>query len=95
MKDYLIDPVISVSIIEYGKSKVMSSPGAEPRVYLFPSNEHLNVLQAIGWQAIYAYCQPARSPSNERRRRGTIISLSGAMAEKQNTKMFEYARRRD
>ena len=47
-QDYLINPVAGVSILEHGNSKVsVMGQVRNPGIYQFPSNEKLNLLQAI------------------------------------------------
>lgn len=90
-QDYLKNPVISVSVTDYGRSKIsvlgqVKSPG----VYTYASNEDLNALQAIAMAGGYTrYGQPRKivikrvTDAQEH-----IIRLDGeAMAEKQNTKL--------
>ncbi len=92
-KDFLVNPVVSVTIIEYGNSKVsVLGQVRSPGVYQFPSNERLDLLQAIALAGGYTRIgQPSkitikRVVADDVR----IIRLDAkAMAEKEKTAIFE------
>jgi polysaccharide export outer membrane protein len=93
MKDYLINPVTTVAIIEYGNSKVsVLGQVRNPGVYRFPSNEQLNLLQAIALAGGYTRIgQPSRiTIKRVVAGRVSVIRLDArAMAEKERTAIFE------
>jgi len=93
MKDYLIDPMVSLTIMEYGKSKVtVLGQVRTPGVYLFPANEHLNLLQAIALAGGYTRTGEPGKIVIKRLQNGreNVIKVDGrAMAKEEGYKMFE------
>jgi protein involved in polysaccharide export with SLBB domain len=93
-KDYLVNPVVTVFISEYGNSKVsVLGQVRTPGVYQFPANERLNLLQAIALAGGYTRIgEPSRITIKRTGTDGqsTIIRLDAeAMAKKENTAIFE------
>jgi protein involved in polysaccharide export with SLBB domain len=93
MKDYLVDPLISLTILEYGKSKVtVLGQVRTPGVYLFPANERLNLLQAIALAGGYTRIGEPGKIVIKRAQNGkeNVIKVDGrAMAKEEGYKMFE------
>ena len=93
MKDFLVDPLISLTILEYGKSKVtVLGQVRTPGVYLFPANEHLNLLQAIALAGGYTRIGEPGKIVIKRVQNGkeNVIKVNGrAMAKEEGYKMFE------
>jgi polysaccharide export outer membrane protein len=93
MKDFLVDPLISLTILEYGKSKVtVLGQVRTPGVYLFPANEHLNLLQAIALAGGYTRIGEPGKIVIKRVQNGkeNVIKVDGrAMAKEEGYKMFE------
>jgi len=92
-KNYLRNPVVTVSIIEYGNSKVsVLGQVSRPGIYQFPSNERLNLLQAIALAGGYTRIGEPSRVTIKRMVDGhtTIIRLdAAAMAEKEKTTILE------
>ncbi len=92
-KDYLVNPVVTVAIVEYGNSKVsVLGQVGRPGVYQFPSNERLNLLQAIALAGGYTRIgEPSRVTIKRTvSGRTTLIRLdASAMAEKEKTAIFD------
>lgn len=92
-KDYLVNPVVTVTIVEYGKSKIsVLGQVRNPGVYLFPSNESLNVLQAIAMAGGYTRIGQPKKIIIKRLENGAekIIPMNAqAMAEKEDAKIFQ------
>jgi len=92
-QDYLINPVVTLSIIEYGLTKVsVLGQVRNPGIYRFPSNERLNLLQAIALAGGYTRIgQPSKiTIKRETDGKVSIIRLDArAMAEKEKTTIFE------
>lgn len=93
MREYLKTPVVTVSVVEYSRSKIsVLGQVRTPGIYLFPSNEHLNVLQAIAMAGGYTRIGQPRKVTVKRTvgAAETIIRFDAeAMAEKEGTKIFE------
>jgi polysaccharide biosynthesis/export protein VpsN len=93
MKDFLVDPLVSLTILEYGKSKVtVLGQVRTPGVYLFPANERLNLLQAIALAGGYARTGAPGKIHIKRVQDGkeNVIKVDGrAMAKDEAYKMFE------
>jgi protein involved in polysaccharide export with SLBB domain len=93
MKDFLINPVVTVAIVEYGNSKLsVLGQVRSPGVYQFPSNERLNLLQAIALAGGYTRIGQPSKITVKRLVNGavSIIRLDAkAMAEKEKTTIFE------
>ena len=93
MKDFLINPVVTVAIVEYGNSKLsVLGQVRSPGVYQFPSNERLNLLQAIALAGGYTRIGQPSKITVKRLVDGavSIIRLDAkAMAEKEKTTIFE------
>jgi polysaccharide export outer membrane protein len=93
MKDFLVDPLISLTILEYGKSKVtVLGQVRTPGVYLFPANERLNLLQAIALAGGYTRIGEPGKIVIKRIQNGkeNVIKVDGrAMAKEEGYKMFE------
>lgn len=92
-KDFLINPVVSVTIVEYGDSKIsVLGQVRNPGIYKFPSNERLNLLQAVALAGGYTRIgEPSRVTIKRMTNGNTrIIRLdAGAMAAKEKTEIFE------
>ncbi len=92
-RDYLINPVASVSILEYGNSKVsVMGQVRNPGVYQFPANEKLNLLQAIALAGGYTRIGEPSRVTIKRTAEGkaTVIHIDAkAMAVKEQTAIFE------
>ena len=93
MREYLKNPVVTVSVLEYSRSKVsVLGQVRSPGIYLFPSNERLNVLQAIAMAGGYTRIGQPRKVTVKRTvgTAETILRLDAeAMAEKEGTRIFE------
>jgi polysaccharide export outer membrane protein len=92
-KDYLVNPVVTVFILEYGTSKVsVLGQVRSPGVYEFPANERLNLLQAIALAGGYTRIGEPSRITIKRITDGAsvIIRLDAeAMAEKDKTAIVE------
>ena len=93
MKDFLVDPLVSLTVLEYGKSKVtVLGQVRTPGVYLFPANERLNLLQAIALAGGYTRTGEPAKIILKRVQDGkeNVIKVDGrAMAKEQSYKLFE------
>jgi polysaccharide export outer membrane protein len=93
MKDFLFDPMVSLTILEYSKSKVtVLGQVRTPGVYLFPANERLNLLQAIALAGGYTRTGEPGKIIIKRVQNGrqNVIKVDGrAMAKEEGYKMFE------
>ena len=93
MKDFLVDPLVSLTILEYGRSKVtILGQVRSPGVYLFPANEKLNLLQAIALAGGYTRAGEPSKITIKRVREGkeNVIKLDArAMAKEEGYKVFE------
>jgi polysaccharide export outer membrane protein len=93
LKDFLVDPLVSLTILEYGKSKVtVLGQVRTPGVYLFPANERLNLLQAIALAGGYTRAGQPGKILIKRAQNGkeNVIKVDGrAMAKEESYKMFE------
>jgi polysaccharide biosynthesis/export protein len=93
VKDFLVDPMVSLTVLEYGKSKVtVLGQVRTPGVYLFPANERLNLLQAIALAGGYTRTgQPAKIVLKRvQDGKESVIKVDGrAMAKEEGYKMFE------
>jgi polysaccharide export outer membrane protein len=92
-RDFLINPVASLAIVEYGNSKVsVMGQVRNPGVYQFPANERLNLLQAIALAGGYT---PIGQPSRVTIKRTidgktSVIHIDAkAMAVKEQTAIVE------
>lgn len=92
-REYLKDPVVTVSVVEYSRSKVsVLGQVRSPGIYLFPANERLNVLQAIAMAGGYTRIGQPRRVTVKRTvgTAETILRLDAeAMAEREGTRIFE------
>jgi len=92
-KDYLVNPVVTVSILEYGTSKVsVLGQVRNPGIFQFPSNERLNLLQAIALAGGYTTIGEPSRVTIKRTVNGqsAIIRLDAqAMAGKEKTAIVE------
>jgi polysaccharide export outer membrane protein len=93
MKDFLVDPLVSLTVLEYGKSKVtVLGQVRTPGVYLFPANERLNLLQAVALAGGYTRTGEPGKIVIKRVQNGkeNVIKVDGrAMAKEEGYKMFE------
>ena len=93
MKDFLVDPLVSLTVLEYGKSKVtVLGQVRTPGVYLFPANERLNLLQAIALAGGYSRTGEPGRILIKRMQNGkeNVLKVDGrAMAKEEGYKMFE------
>jgi polysaccharide export outer membrane protein len=93
VKDFLVDPMVSLTVLEYGKSKVtVLGQVRTPGVYLFPANERLNLLQAIALAGGYTRTGEPGKIVIKRVQNGkeNVIKVDGrAMAKEEGYKMFE------
>ena len=93
MKDFLVDPLVSITILEYGRLKVtVLGQVRTPGVYLFPANEHLTLLQAIALAGGYTRVGEPGKITVKRLKEGkeSVIKLDGrAMAREEGYKVFE------
>jgi polysaccharide export outer membrane protein len=93
MKDFLVDPLVSLTVLEYGKSKVtVLGQVRTPGVYLFPANERLNLLQAIALAGGYSRTGEPGKILIKRAQDGkeNVLKVDGrAMAKDEGYKMFE------
>jgi polysaccharide export outer membrane protein len=92
-KDFLVNPVVTVTIVEYGSSKIsLMGQVRSPGIYKFPANERLNLLQAIALAGGYTRIGEPSKVTIKRIVNGqvSIIHLNaGAMAEKENSAIVE------
>jgi protein involved in polysaccharide export with SLBB domain len=92
-KDFLVNPVVTVTIVEYGSSKIsLMGQVRSPGIYKFPANERLNLLQAIALAGGYTRIGEPSKVTLKRIVNGrvSIIHLNaGAMAEKENSAIVE------
>jgi polysaccharide export outer membrane protein len=92
-KDFLVNPVVTVTIVEYGSSKIsIMGQVRSPGIYKFPANERLNLLQAIALAGGYTRIGEPSKVTLKRIVNGrvSIIHLNaGAMAEKENSAIVE------
>jgi polysaccharide export outer membrane protein len=92
-KDYLINPITTVSILEYGNSKVsVMGQVRNPGVYQFPNNGKLNLLQAIALAGGYTRIGEPSRVTIKRTLDGqtTVVRLDAkAMATKEKSAIIE------
>ena len=92
-KDYLVNPVVTVTIVEYGSSKItVLGQVRAPGIYSYPSNEELNLVQAIALAGGYTRIGEPGKVTIKRVINGevSIIHLNaGAMAEKEKTAIYQ------
>ena len=93
MKDFLVDPLVSITILEYSRSKItVLGQVRTPGVYLFPANERLNLLQAIALAGGYTRAGEPSKITIKRAREGkeSVIKMDArAMAKDEGYKVFE------
>ena len=92
-KDFLVNPVVTVFIVEYGNSKIsVLGQVRNPGIYQFPANERLNLLQAIALAGGYTRIGEPSKVTIKRTINGrlSIVRLNaGAMAEKEKNEIVE------
>jgi protein involved in polysaccharide export with SLBB domain len=92
-KDYLVNPQVAVSVIDFAKRRfAVLGQVAKPGYYEIPSNEAVNLLQAIATAGGYTRIADAKNVTVKRVVDGkeTVIKLNAkAMANEKNSKNFE------
>ncbi len=92
-KDYIYEPVISLSIVEYGKKR-FTVIGAvnQPGDFLYRANQTVNILQAVGIAGGYSPKADPRKITVKRKVNGEekVFKLDGrAMAREKDTVVFK------
>jgi len=90
-KDYLVNPQVSIGIMEYSKRRfAVLGQVKNPGYYLIPNEEKLNVLQAIAMAGGYTRIADPSRIVVKRAGNGQVIRLNAkAMARDDQSQQFE------